>query len=93
MPEDLKDIIPYILSIHGKFYEMTPVAGKSGHYVDESIDYANPFRILKENGYDGYINSEYEGQGFMQDGTRAQMADEREQVRRHHQMMRALIEE
>lgn len=91
-PEDLKDIIPYILSIHGKFFDMTEIAGKSGHYEDKSINYADPIRVLKECGYEGYIDSEYEGQGFCQDGNLEDMADEVEQVRRHHSMLRDLIE-
>lgn len=92
-PEDLIDIIPYILSIHGKFYEMTEIAGRPGHYEDASIDYANPIRILKEHGYDGYINSEYEGQRDQQDLTKADLVDEVEQVRRHHKMLEDLIGE
>lgn len=91
-PADLKDIMPYILSIHGKFFEMTETEGKAGSYEDKSIDYANPLQVLKENGYNGYINSEYEGQGFMQDGTLEDMADEVDQVRRHHKMLKELIE-
>lgn len=91
-PEDLIDIIPYIVSIHGKFFDMTEMEGQPGHYEDKSINYADPIRVLKENGYDGYIDSEYEGQGFMQDGTVEDMADEIEQVRRHHIMLKDLIE-
>ena len=30
--EDLKDIMPYIVSIHGKFYNMSEVPGKPGTY-------------------------------------------------------------
>lgn len=91
-PEDLKEIIPYIVSIHGKFFDMTEIERKPGHYEDKSINYADPIRVLKENGYDGYIDSEYEGQGFQQDGTIEEMADEVEQVRRHHSMLKDLIE-
>lgn len=90
-PEDLKDIIPYILSIHGKFFDMTEVDGRPGHYEDKSVNYADPVRVLKENGFDGYINSEYEGQGYMQDQTEEEMADEIVQVRRHHEMLKELI--
>ena len=31
-PEDLIDIIPYIVSIHGKFYNMTEIPGRPGCY-------------------------------------------------------------
>lgn len=92
-PEDLIDIIPYIVSIHGKFYGMEEIAGQPGHYEDPSINYADPIRILKEHGYNGYINSEYEGQRDKQDLPKDQMADEIEEVRRHHSMLRDLIGE
>ncbi len=91
-PEDIKAIVPYIISIHGKFYEMTEIEGAPGHYEDKAIDYANPIRYLKEAGYDGYINSEYEGQRHQQDMGLEGLPNEIEQVRRHHEMLRRLIE-
>lgn len=90
-PEDLREIVPYILSIHGKFYEMTETVAGSGCYEDKSIDYVNPIRILKEEGYVGYINSEYEGQRSRQDMGIENLADEVGEVRRHHEMLQRLI--
>lgn len=90
-PEDLVDIIPYIVSIHGKFYDMTEIPGQPGCYEDAAIDYENPIRILKEHGYDGYINSEYEGQRDQQDRGIEDLPDEAEQVRRHHEMLTRLL--
>jgi hypothetical protein len=90
-PEDLIEIIPYILSIHGKFYNMTEIPGEPGHYEDKAIDYENPMRILKEHGFSGYINSEFEGQRDQQDRGMEYLADEVEQVRRHHEMLERLI--
>lgn len=90
-PEDIKEIIPYIISIHGKFYDMTEIPGKPGCYEDVSIDYENPIRYLKECHYDGYINSEYEGQRDQQDQGYGRLPDEVEQVRRHHEMLKRLI--
>ena len=75
-PEDLIDIIPYIVSIHGKFYNMTEIPGRPGCYEDKCIDYETPMKYLREHGFDGYINSEFEGQV--------------EQVRRHHEMLKRL---
>lgn len=92
-PEDIKAIIPYILSIHGKFYDMTEIPGKPGCYEDVCIDYENPMRYLKECHYEGYINSEYEGQRDQQDRGYAFLPDEVEQVRRHHEMLKRLIGE
>jgi len=92
-PKDLKDIVPYIVSIHGKFYEMTEVPGRPGEYEDVSIDYRNPIYWLKQGGYDGYINSEFEGQRHKQDRGMDYMANEVEEVRRHHEMLARYIAE
>ena len=89
-PEDIKDIIPYIVSIHGKFYNMTEIPGKPGQYEDKCIDYETPMRYLRENGFDGYINSEFEGQRDQQDRGVDYLVDEVEQVRRHHEMLKRL---
>lgn len=89
-PEDIKDIIPYIISIHGKFYNMTEIEGKSGQYEDKCIDYETPMKYLREGGFDGYIDSEFEGQRDQQDMGLEGLVDEVEQVRRHHEMLRRL---
>ncbi len=91
-PEDLREIIPYIVSIHGKFYDMTEIPGRPGCYEELCIDYENPIKVLKECGYDGYIDSEYEGQRDQQDRGYEFLPDETEQVRRHHEMLKRLIE-
>ena len=91
--EDLASIIPYIVSIHGKFYNMTEVPGKPGQYEDLAFDYENPLRVLRENGYNGYINSEFEGQRDQQDMGYEGLVNEVEQVRRHHEMLTRLCGE
>lgn len=91
-PEDIIDIIPYIVSIHGKFYDMTEIPGKPGCYEDKAIDYETPMKYLREHGFDGYIDSEYEGQRDQQDMGRENLPDEVEQVRRHHEMLKRLSE-
>jgi sugar phosphate isomerase/epimerase len=90
-PEEIAQIVKYIVSIHGKFYDMTEIPGKPGQFEDASIDYENPIRYLKQAGYEGYIDSEYEGQRHQQDMGFENLPDEREQVRRHHEMLRRLI--
>lgn len=92
-PEDLKSILPYIICIHGKFYNMTEIPGQPGEYEDCSIDYEGPIKFLKENGYEGYINSEYEGQRRFQDLSFDQLASEVDQVRKHQKMMKRLLGE
>lgn len=91
--EDLKDIMPYIVSIHGKFYNMSEVPGKPGTYQDISMDYEGPIQFLKDNGYEGYINSEYEGQRRFQDRGIEELISEVDQVRRHQEMLKRLIGE
>ncbi len=90
-PEDLELILPYICSIHGKVHDMIEVA--PGVYDDPSTMNAEVIDVLKRNNWNGYICTEYEGQRSRQDLDRAHLADEVEQVRRHHQMLKRLIGE
>jgi len=92
-PEDMGKLMPYIISIHGKFYHMTEIPNRPGEFEDCSIDYEGPINYLKEAGYEGYINSEYEGQRFYQDLPLEQLADEVDQVRKHQEMLKRLIGE
>ena len=80
------------MSMHGKFYQMTEIPGKPGQYEDKAIDYETPMRILRENGFEGYIDSEYEGQRDQQDMGYENLPDEVEEVRRHHEMLKRLSE-
>jgi sugar phosphate isomerase/epimerase len=90
-PEELKAICKYIVSIHGKFYDMKEIPGQPGHYEEPTIDYPGAIKALKEAGYDGYIDSEYEGQRDQQDQGMDKLPDECEQLRRHHEMLTRLI--
>lgn len=92
-PEDMGKLMPYIISIHGKFYHMTEIPNRPGEFEDCSIDYEGPINYLKKAGYEGYINSEYEGQRFYQDLPLEQLADEVDQVRKHQEMLKRLIGE
>lgn len=92
-PEDLKPLMPYIVSIHGKFYNMTEIPGKPGQYQDISMDYEGPVKVLKEMGYEGYINSEYEGQRRFQDRGIEDLISEVDQVRKHQEMLKRLLGE
>ncbi len=91
--EDLKELMPYIVGIHGKFYNMSEIPEKPGTYQDISMDYEGPIGFLKEQGYEGYINSEYEGQRRFQDRDEAHLISEVDQVRRHQEMLKRLIGE
>ena len=92
-PEELFRIAPYIYCIHGKFYGMSEIPGQPGHYEEASIRYPEAIKVLKSIGYEGYIDSEYEGQRSQQDTGDAGLADEVEEVRRHHEMLKRLIGE
>jgi len=91
-PVELYSIFQYIFCIHGKFYEMTEIPGKPGQYEDRSIMYKEVIDILNDCGYDGYIDSEYEGQRSQQDMGYEGLPNEVEEVRRHHEMLKRLIE-
>ncbi len=90
--EDLIPLLPIIVNFHGKFYNMSEVEGQPGVYEDKSVDYEGPIRVLKEYGYDGYINTEYEGQRRFQDRTEKELISEVDQVRKHQSMLKRLIE-
>lgn len=92
-PEQLLEIIPYIVSMHGKFYQMTGIPGQPGRYEEKTIDYENPIKFLKQGGFEGYIDSEYEGQRYQQDMGYGRLPNEVEEVRRHQEMLSRLIGE
>lgn len=54
-PKLLLEHMPYILHIHGKFWEMDE------NCEETSIDYPGILPVLIQGGYAGYISSEYEG--------------------------------
>lgn len=83
-PRKMLDFMPYILHIHGKFWEMLP------DYTEFSIDHKEVIPVLLEGGYKGYISSEYEGNRWLHD---ALPIDSTEQVRRHQVMLKNLLGE
>lgn len=88
---ELYNVMQYVFCIHGKFYDMTEIPGKPGQYEDKSIMNAEAISILNACGYDGYIDSEFEGQRSRQDMGYEGLVDDVEQVRRHHEMLARLI--
>jgi sugar phosphate isomerase/epimerase len=91
--DTLRKISKHVTGVHGKFNNMSPIPGKPGQYQDIAINYEGAVAALKEGGFDGYINSEYEGQRYFQDRTRAELMSEVDQVRRHQEMLKRLIGE
>ena len=49
--------------------------------------------MLKKNNWDGFIDTEFEGQRTYQFLPKDQLIDEVDQVRRHHNMLKRLIGE
>jgi sugar phosphate isomerase/epimerase len=92
-PEELKLIAPYIYCVHGKFFHMVELPDRPGEYTDLAVDTEGVIKVLKEIGYEGYIDSEYEGQRSQQDRGEAYLANEVEEVRKHQKMLKRLIEE
>ena len=89
--DTMRQLAGHVISCHGKFNHMSEVPGRPGEYQDIAIDYEGALGALQDGGFEGYINTEYEGQRYSQDSTRAEMMDEVEQVRRHHEMLRRLL--
>lgn len=78
-PEDIIPILPYVYCCHAKFNYMDE------NFEEKTIPYADVIEILKEQNWNGYLVSEYEGadkdkQGFVS-----------EQLRRQHIMMKRII--
>ena len=92
-PEDLIPILPYVFSFHGKTHYNRPKPGCPGQYEDPSFMYEEVIKVLKDNNWDGYICTEFEGQGSCRGYIGQPMVDEVGQVRRHHEMLKRLIGE
>ena len=86
-PEKLRDILDVVMHFHGKAY-----------YLNESceettINYEQPLQILKEEKWDGYIATEFEGQRTYHGQECPYEENEIEQVRRHQKLLKRLIGE
>ena len=90
---DVPAALPYTMSIHGKFYDMTEIPGQPGHYQDKGVDTEGFFKMLMATDWEGYVDSEFEGQRCRRDMGKAGLVDEIAQVRKHHEMLKRLIGE
>jgi sugar phosphate isomerase/epimerase len=81
-PPRLLDYMKHIKHFHGKFYEMLPDC------TEYSIPYDGIIPVIQAGGYSGYIDSEYEGNRWIDD---AFEVDSVEQVRRHHELLKNLL--
>lgn len=82
-PNILRDYIPYIMHVHGKYYDIT------SDLKEPSIPYKDIVQVLQDAGYNGYINSEYEGNRHIQDYAQV---DSIKQVKNHQKLLKSLID-
>ena len=78
-PADLVDVMPYVVHVHAKFWDMTD------ELTDPHIPYDAVVKTLVDGGYTGSLSSEYEGP---RDLYRAS-----DMVRRQQVMLRRLVAE
>lgn len=77
-PREWADIMPQILHVHAKFYDID----ENGE--EPAIDYPELVRVFVEGGYRGYWSSEWEGHAFAELGE----VDPLLLVRRQHDLIR-----
>jgi sugar phosphate isomerase/epimerase len=80
-PQEWADIMPQILHVHAKFYDID----ESGQ--EPAIDYPELVRVFVEGGYRGYWSSEWEGHAFAELGE----VDPLLLVRRQHDLIRSAM--
>jgi sugar phosphate isomerase/epimerase len=78
-PREWADIMPQILHVHAKFYDID----ENGQ--EPAIDYPELVRVFVEGGYRGYWSSEWEGHAFAELGE----VDPLLLVRKQHDLIRA----
>jgi sugar phosphate isomerase/epimerase len=72
------EIIPQVVHVHGKFYEVDDGG------VEHAIPYEEILPVFVKGGYRGSMSSEWEGHMFSQD-------DGFDQVQRHHAMCKRIL--
>ncbi|BDV31986.1 sugar phosphate isomerase/epimerase [Microbacterium terricola] len=82
-PQEWADIMPQILHVHAKFYDID----ENG--LEPAIDYPDLVRVFVEGGYRGYWSSEWEGHAFAELGE----VDPLLLVRRQHDLIRKAMRE
>lgn len=77
-PQEWADIMPQIMHVHAKFYDI------DGQGNEPAIDYPELVRVFVEGGYRGYWSSEWEGHAFAELGE----VDPLLLVRQQHDLIR-----
>ena len=79
-PEDIIPLLPYIHCCHAKFINM------SDDFEETTIPYPEIIKVLQDNGWDGYLLSEYEGADKYDEGYEVT-----QMLRKQHIMMKRLL--
>ena len=79
-PEDIIPLLPYIYCCHAKFINM------SDDFEETTIPYPEIIKVMAENGYNGYLLSEYEGADKYDDGYEVGQT-----LRKQHIMLKNLL--
>jgi sugar phosphate isomerase/epimerase len=80
-PREWADIMPRIVHVHAKFYDIDAEGN------EPAIDYPELVRVFVEGGYSGFFSSEWEGHAFADLGE----ADPIDLVRKQHDLIRRSI--
>ena len=81
-PAGWREIMPRVVHVHAKFYEL------DADGTDRSVPHAKLVGVLNESGYDGFVSSEWEAHAWVD----LDEADGFEQVRRHQELYRTLMQ-
>ncbi len=79
-PEEIIPLLPYVYCCHAKFVNM------DDNFHETQIPYEKILKILVDNGWDGYLLSEYEGSDKYGQGYEVS-----HQLRKHHIMMKNIL--
>lgn len=79
--EEWADIMPQIVHVHAKFYDIDE------HGNEPAIDYPGIVKVFADNGYKGYFSSEWEGHAFADLGE----AEPLKLVRAQHDLIRRTL--
>lgn len=71
-PKKWLEIMPQVIHIHAKFYDAN----------EPSIPFDELLPLFRDNGYDGYLASEWEGHAFIDDEASGQLVALHERMRR-----------
>ncbi|MBE6954554.1 MAG: sugar phosphate isomerase/epimerase [Ruminococcaceae bacterium] len=80
-PEDIVPLLPYVHCCHAKYYNM------SEDFDETTIPYREVIKLMQDNGWNGYLLSEYEGPH------KENIYHCMTQVHRHHVMLKNILGE